>query len=244
MNKGIIFKDVYKSFGDLKVLQGINFEIEKGEIVCLLGSSGCGKSTCLRMINLLEQKDAGEIYVGDKSIDDIDNINEYRRSVAMVFQQFNLFKNLNVLDNCTIALRKTLKMDKRQAEEIAIKNLEKVGMANFINANSDSLSGGQKQRVAIARALSLNPDILLFDEPTSALDPEMVKEVLNVIKSLTHDNRTMLIVTHEMKFAKEVANRIIFIDEGRVLENCSPDKFFENNNNQRIKAFLANSNIC
>ena len=196
------------------------------------------------MINLLEQKDAGEIYVGDKSIDDIDNINEYRRSVAMVFQQFNLFKNLNVLDNCTIALRKTLKMDKRQAEEIAIKNLEKVGMANFINANSDSLSGGQKQRVAIARALSLNPDILLFDEPTSALDPEMVKEVLNVIKSLTHDNRTMLIVTHEMKFAKEVANRIIFIDEGRVLENCSPDKFFENNNNQRIKAFLANSNIC
>ncbi len=243
MNKVIEFKNVYKSFGSLKVLQGVDFEINKGEIVCLLGSSGCGKSTSLRMINLLEQKDSGDIIVEGKSVDEIKDINQYRAKVAMVFQQFNLFKNLDVLSNCTIALRKALKINKKEAEEIAINNLKKVGMENFIHAKSDTLSGGQKQRVAIARMLSLNPDILLFDEPTSALDPEMVNEVLNVIKSLTHENRTMVIVTHEMNFAKEVANRIIFMDQGKVIENCSPEEFFTNPKTERAKAFLANSNI-
>lgn len=243
MNKEIIFKDVYKSFGELKVLQGVSFEINKGEIVCLLGSSGCGKSTSLRMINLLEQKDSGEILIKGKSIDEIKNINEYRAKVAMVFQQFNLFSNLNVIDNCTLALRKALKIDRKKAEEIAMKNLKIVGMEAFAKASSKTLSGGQKQRVAIARALSLDPEILLFDEPTSALDPEMVNEVLNVIKSLTHENRTMLIVTHEMNFAKEVADRIIFMDEGKVIENTTPKEFFTNPKTQRAKAFLANSNI-
>ena len=243
MNSEIIFKDVYKSFGNLKVLQGVNFEVKKGEIVCLLGSSGCGKSTSLRMINLLEQKDAGEIIVAGKKVDDIQNINEYRHNVAMVFQQFNLFKNLNVLDNCTIALRKALKYDKKQAEEIALNNLKKVGMEDFVKANSDKLSGGQKQRVAIARALSLNPEILLFDEPTSALDPEMVNEVLNVIKSLTNEHRTMHIVTHEMNFAKEIADRIIFMDQGKVIEDCAPEIFFNHPKTQRVKDFLSNSNI-
>lgn len=243
MNKEIIFNNVHKSFGHLKVLQGVSFEINKGEIVCLLGSSGCGKSTSLRMINLLEQKDSGEIIINGNSIDDIKNINEYRSKVAMVFQQFNLFENLNVLDNCTIALRKAKGIDKKQAEEIAINNLKKVGMIDFAKVDCNLLSGGQKQRVAIARALSLNPDILLFDEPTSALDPEMVNEVLNVIKSLTNEHRTMIIVTHEMKFAKDIADRIIFLDKGKVIQDCTSKEFFNNNDNQRVKEFLANSNI-
>lgn len=232
-------KNVKKHFGSNEVLNDISFNVEKGEVVCLIGSSGSGKSTLLRCINLLETIDEGDIVVLGNSIKSINNINEFRQKVGMVFQQFNLFNNMNVLDNCIIAQVKVLKRNKQEAKEIAIKNLQKVGMYDFINAYPSTLSGGQKQRVAIARALCVNPEILLFDEPTSALDPEMVGEVLNVMKDLANENMTMIVVTHEMGFAKEVADKVVFMDSGYILEEGSPEEIFNNPKNDRTKKFLS-----
>ena len=232
-------KNVKKHFGSNEVLNDISFNVEKGEVVCLIGSSGSGKSTLLRCINLLETIDEGDIVVLGNSIKSISNINEFRQKVGMVFQQFNLFNNMNVLDNCIIAQVKVLKRNKQEAKEIAIKNLQKVGMYDFINAYPSTLSGGQKQRVAIARALCVNPEILLFDEPTSALDPEMVGEVLNVMKDLANENMTMIVVTHEMGFAREVADKVVFMDSGYILEEGSPAEIFNNPKNERTKKFLS-----
>lgn len=232
-------KNVKKHFGSNEVLNDISFNVEKGEVICLIGSSGSGKSTLLRCINLLETIDEGDIVVLGNSIKQISNINEFRQKVGMVFQQFNLFNNMNVLDNCIIAQVKVLKRNKQEAKEIAIKNFQKVGMYDFINAYPSTLSGGQKQRVAIARALCVNPEILLFDEPTSALDPEMVGEVLNVMKDLANENMTMIVVTHEMGFAREVADKVVFMDSGYILEEGSPAEIFNNPKNERTKKFLS-----
>ena len=235
----IEIKNVKKSFEGNKVLSDISFEVNKGDVVCLIGASGSGKSTMLRCINLLEDIDDGQIIVLGQDINKISDINAYRQRVGMVFQQFNLFNNMNVLDNCTLAQIKVLKKDKKEAEKIAIENLEKVGLKDFVYAYPATLSGGQKQRVAIARALCMNPEIMLFDEPTSALDPEMVGEVLNVIKDLANEDMTMVVVTHEMGFAKDVADKVVFMDEGIILEEGSPDKIFNNPENERTKQFLA-----
>ncbi|MBQ2510460.1 MAG: amino acid ABC transporter ATP-binding protein [Erysipelotrichaceae bacterium] len=232
-------KNVRKSFNGLSVLNGISFSVGKGEVVCLIGSSGSGKSTMLRCINLLEDVDAGQITVLGQEIGKLSNIDAYRRRVGMVFQQFNLFNNLNVIENCILAQVKVLKKDRREAEEKALRELEKVGMKDFSRAYPATLSGGQKQRVAIARALCMEPEILLFDEPTSALDPEMVGEVLNVIEDLAKDDMTMLIVTHEMSFAREVADKVIFMDGGTILEEGSPEQIFDHPKNDRTKQFLA-----
>ena len=232
-------KNVRKSFNGLSVLNGISFSVGKGEVVCLIGSSGSGKSTMLRCINLLEDVDAGQITVLGQEIGKLINIDAYRRRVGMVFQQFNLFNNLNVIENCILAQVKVLKKDRREAEEKALRELEKVGMKDFSRAYPATLSGGQKQRVAIARALCMEPEILLFDEPTSALDPEMVGEVLNVIEDLAKDDMTMLIVTHEMSFAREVADKVIFMDGGTILEEGSPEQIFDHPKNDRTKQFLA-----
>ena len=235
----IEIKNVKKSFDQNKVLSDISFEVNKGDVVCLIGPSGSGKSTMLRCLNLLEDIDDGQIIVLGEDINKINDINTYRQKVGMVFQQFNLFNNMNVLDNCTLAQIKVLKKDKKEAEKIAIENLEKVGLKDFVYAYPTTLSGGQKQRVAIARALCMNPEIMLFDEPTSALDPEMVGEVLNVIKDLANEDMTMVVVTHEMGFAKDVADKVVFMDEGIILEEGSPDKIFNNPENERTKQFLA-----
>ena len=232
-------KNVRKSFNGLSVLNGISFSVGKGEVVCLIGSSGSGKSTMLRCINLLEDVDAGQITVLGQEIGKLSNIDAYHRRVGMVFQQFNLFNNLNVIENCILAQVKVLKKDRREAEEKALRELEKVGMKDFSRAYPATLSGGQKQRVAIARALCMEPEILLFDEPTSALDPEMVGEVLNVIEDLAKDDMTMLIVTHEMSFAREVADKVIFMDGGTILEEGSPEQIFDHPKNDRTKQFLA-----
>lgn len=235
----IEIRNVKKSFDRNKVLSNISFNVNKGDVVCLIGPSGSGKSTMLRCINLLEDIDEGEIIVLGEDINKISDINAYRQKVGMVFQQFNLFNNMNVLNNCTLAQIKVLKRDKSEAEKIAIENLEKVGLKDFIYAYPNTLSGGQKQRVAIARALCMNPEIMLFDEPTSALDPEMVGEVLNVIKDLANEDMTMVVVTHEMGFAKDVADKVVFMDEGIILEEGTPDKIFNNPENERTKQFLA-----
>ena len=235
----IEIKNVKKSFDQNKVLSDISFEVNKGDVVCLIGPSGSGKSTMLRCLNLLEDIDDGQIIVLDQDINKISDINAYRQRVGMVFQQFNLFNNMNVLDNCTLAQIKVLKKDKKEADKITIENLEKVGLKDFVYAYPATLSGGQKQRVAIARALCMNPEIMLFDEPTSALDPEMVGEVLNVIKDLANEDMTMVVVTHEMGFAKDVADKVVFMDEGIILEEGSPDKIFNNPENERTKQFLA-----
>jgi putative lysine transport system ATP-binding protein len=232
-------KNVRKSFNGLSVLNDISFSVGKGEVVCLIGSSGSGKSTMLRCINLLEDVDGGQITVLGQDIGKLDDIDSYRRRVGMVFQQFNLFNNLNVIENCILAQVKVLKKDRREAEEKALRELEKVGMKDFSRAYPATLSGGQKQRVAIARALCMEPEILLFDEPTSALDPEMVGEVLNVIEDLAKDDMTMLIVTHEMSFAREVADKVIFMDGGTILEEGSPEQIFDHPKNDRTKQFLA-----
>ncbi len=231
-------KDVHKSFGSLEVLKGIDFEVNEKEVVCLIGASGSGKSTMLRCINQLEQFDHGTILFEDKDILTLKDINEYRSKVGMVFQSFNLFNNMTVLQNCTIAQMKVLKIPKADAEKKALYYLKKVGLENFAHALSTTLSGGQKQRVAIARALCMNPKVLLFDEPTSALDPEMIHEVLNVMKTLAHDGLTMIIVTHEMEFAKDVADKVIFMDKGVIVESGSPVDLFENPKNERTKEFL------
>ena len=229
-----------KAFGTHEVLKDIDFSIDKGEVVCVIGSSGSGKSTLLRCLNLLETKSSGTIYYGDQEIGGSQKkINEYRARVGMVFQSFNLFNNMTVLENCMAGSRKVLKKSKEEAHAISIKYLKKVGMAPYINARPAQLSGGQKQRVAIARALTMEPEVLLFDEPTSALDPEMVGEVLNVIKELAREGLPMIIVTHEMAFARDVSTRTIFMDQGVIAESDEPSVLFATPKNPRTKEFLS-----
>ena len=212
--------------------------MHKGEVVCIIGSSGSGKSTLLRCINLLETPTAGTILYHGENILTSGKTHKYCAKVGMVFQQFNLFNNLNVLENCVVGQQKVLKKDRKEAEERAKRYLEQVGMLQYINARPRQLSGGQKQRVAIARALSMEPDALLFDEPTSALDPEMVGEVLKVMKSLAESGLTMLVVTHEMGFARDISDRIVFMDGGIILEDGTPDEIFNHPKNERTRAFL------
>lgn len=235
----IEIKDVHKTFDNFDVLKGINLNIEKGQVVTIIGSSGSGKSTLLRCLNLLEVPTSGEInFNGVPLMDKNTNIDKIRTKIGMVFQSFNLFNNKNVLDNCILAQVKVLHRTKEEAEEIAHKYLCKVGMDNFSKAKVTSLSGGQKQRVAIARALCMNPEVLLFDEPTSALDPEMVGEVLDVMKELSNEGMTMVIVTHEMKFAKDISDLVVFIDNGVILEKGSSDDIFVHPKEERTKEFL------
>lgn len=235
----IEIKDVHKTFDNFDVLKGINLNIEKGQVVTIIGSSGSGKSTLLRCLNLLEVPTLGEInFNGVPLMDKNTNIDKIRTKIGMVFQSFNLFNNKNVLDNCILAQVKVLHRTKKEAEEIAHKYLCKVGMDNFSKAKVTSLSGGQKQRVAIARALCMNPEVLLFDEPTSALDPEMVGEVLDVMKELSNEGMTMVIVTHEMKFAKDISDLVVFIDNGVILEKGSSDDIFVHPKEERTKEFL------
>lgn len=239
MDTVIDIQHLSKSFGTREVLKDINFSVKKGEVVCIIGSSGSGKSTLLRCVNLLERPSGGQIiYQGENILDDKHDVNAYRTKLGMVFQQFNLFNNHNVLNNCVVGQVKVLKRSKEEAEKIAMKYLKVVGMDQFINAKPKQLSGGQKQRVAIARALSMEPDVMLFDEPTSALDPEMVEEVLKVMKELAESGLTMLIVTHEMGFAKEVSDRVVFMDKGVIAEEGTPREIFENPTQERTREFL------
>lgn len=233
-------KHLQKHFGSLQVLNDIDFQINKGEVVTIIGSSGSGKSTLLRCINLLEIPDGGNIlYHNTDILSGKLPVTEYRSKVGMVFQSFNLFANKNVLDNCTIGQIKVLKRSKEEAEKIAMKHLKAVGMDSFAHASSTRLSGGQKQRVAIARALCMDPEVLLFDEPTSALDPEMVGDVLEVMKNLAKEGLTMAIVTHEMQFAKDVSDRVIFMDKGVIAEEGTPSQIFESPKQERTKQFLS-----
>ena len=229
-----------KAFGKVEVLKGIDIEIKKGEVVVIIGPSGCGKSTFLRTLNLLETPTGGNIYFeGTDITNPKTNINIHRQKIGMVFQQFNLFPHMTVLKNMTIAPMKLLKLSKAEAEEKAMKLLERVGLADRANSYPSQLSGGQKQRVAIVRALCMEPEVMLFDEPTSALDPEMVGEVLEVMKDLANDGMTMAIVTHEMGFAREVANRVLFIDQGIIMEQGTPEEVFGNPKSPRLKDFLS-----
>ena len=233
-------KNLCKSFGDLQVLKGISETINDREVVCVIGPSGSGKSTFLRCLNLLEEPSGGEVFLDGKKINDSDvDIDEIREKLGMVFQGFNLFPHMTVLDNLTLAPIKVKGMEKAAAEEKARKLLETVGLADKAEKYPASLSGGQKQRVAIARALAMDPEIMLFDEPTSALDPEMVGEVLNVMKNLAENGMTMVIVTHEMGFAREVTDRVLFIDEGNILELGTPAELFGNPQHDRTKNFLS-----
>ncbi len=235
----ITIKNLHKSFGENNILNGINFKVNKGDVSCIIGPSGSGKSTFLRCINLLDYPTQGEIiYKGKNVLEDKYDVDLYRSKVGMVFQQFNLFNNLNVLDNCTVGQVKVLKKKESEAKENALRFLDKVQMSKFIDAKPKQLSGGQKQRVAIARALAMDPEVLLFDEPTSALDPETVGEVLKVMRDLAELQMTMIIVTHEMAFAKEVSNRIVFMDEGMICEEGSPEEILVNPQNERTKNFL------
>ena len=239
MEKIIEVQHLSKSFGSNEVLKDIDFAVNKGEVVCIIGSSGSGKSTLLRCINLLEKPSGGQIiYKGENILDDKHDLYQYRTKLGMVFQQFNLFNNLNVLGNCTIGQMKILKRSKEEAAKVAMKYLQVVGMDQYVNAKPKQLSGGQKQRVAIARALSMEPDVMLFDEPTSALDPEMVGEVLKVMKTLVESGLTMLVVTHEMGFAKEVADRVVFMDKGVIEEEGPPEQIFNNPRTERTREFL------
>ena len=229
-----------KSFGENEVLKDISMDIHKGEVVTIIGSSGSGKSTFLRCINLLEKPTGGEImYNGENILAPKYNLPKYRTNVGMVFQSFNLFNNMNVLENCMSGQTTVLKRNKDEARKVALENLEKVGMERYIEAKPSQLSGGQKQRVAIARALSMDPDVMLFDEPTSALDPEMVGEVLNTIQDLAHTGLTMIIVTHEMEFAKDVSDRVIFMYKGVVAEEGTSDDIFVHPKEERTKEFLS-----
>ncbi|WP_445506584.1 amino acid ABC transporter ATP-binding protein [Niallia sp. 03190] len=231
--------DLHKSFGSLQVLKGITTEITKGEVVTIIGPSGSGKSTFLRCLNLLEVPTSGKVFIEEVEITDKKtNIKKIRENVGMVFQHFHLFPHKTVLQNITYAPVKVKGLSKQEAEKIGLELLQKVGLANKANEYPNRLSGGQKQRVAIARALAMNPDVILFDEPTSALDPEMVKEVLEVMKSLANTGITMLIVTHEMGFAREAADRVLFLDQGAVVEDASPAQFFTNPTSERAKEFL------
>ena len=236
----IRLENLHKSFGDLHVLKGIDLNIDKGEIVAIVGPSGSGKSTVLRCMNLLEEPTDGKIiFEGENITDKKVNIDKIRQNIGMVFQNFNLFPHMTVLDNITLAPIKIKKIRKEQAHEKAEILLDRVGLLDKKDAYPSQLSGGQKQRIAIARALAMEPDMMLFDEPTSALDPEMVKEVLEVIKELADEGMTMAIVTHEMAFAKEVADRVIFVDGGKILEDDIPENVFNHPTNNRTKEFLA-----
>lgn len=239
MEKIIEVNHLSKSFGDHKVLKDIDFSVNKGEVVCIIGSSGSGKSTLLRCVNLLEKPTGGEIiYNNENILDDKHDIYKYRTKLGMVFQQFNLFNNHDVLNNCIVGQIKVLGRSREEAEKVAMKYLDVVGMGNYINAKPKQLSGGQKQRVAIARALSMEPDVILFDEPTSALDPEMVGEVLKVMKELAESGLTMLVVTHEMEFAREVSDRVIFMNNGVIEEEGTPKEIFNNPKKERTREFL------
>ncbi len=232
--------ELHKKFGDHHVLKGINMDVEKGEVVVIIGPSGSGKSTLLRCINRLEEPTSGKIVLDGVDITDSKvDINKIRQRIGIVFQQFNLFPHLTALQNITLAPTKIKKMDKKEAEELAMKLLEKVGLADKADFYPAQLSGGQQQRVAIARALAMNPEVMLFDEVTSALDPELVKEVLDVMKNLARDGMTMIVVTHEMGFAREVGDRVIFMDEGVIVEEGSPEKIFSDPENERTRKFLS-----
>lgn len=239
METMITIQHLSKSFGTHEVLKDINFSVKKGEVVSIIGSSGSGKSTLLRCINLLEKPTGGEIiYKGENILDDKHNINQYRTKLGMVFQQFNLFNNHDVLNNCMVGQVKVLKRSKEEAQKLAMKYLKVVGMDQYIHAKPKHLSGGQKQRVAIARALCMEPDVMLFDEPTSALDPEMVGEVLKVMKELAESGLTMLVVTHEMEFAREVSDRVVFMDKGVIAEEGTPEQIFNHPTQERTREFL------
>jgi general L-amino acid transport system ATP-binding protein len=242
MNKDsiIYFENVSKWFGDFQVLNNINLEVNKGEKIVVCGPSGSGKSTMIRCINRLEEHQEGKIIVdGTELTGNVKNIDTVRREVGMVFQQFNLFPHLSILDNCTLAPIWVRKMSKVDATELAMQYLRRVQIEDQVHKFPNQLSGGQQQRAAIARALCMQPRLMLFDEPTSALDPEMIKEVLDVMIGLAQDGMTMLVVTHEMGFAKEVADRIVFMDEGQIVEAKAPTEFFENPDSERTKLFLS-----
>ena len=233
-------KDLKKSFGKLEVLKGINTEVQRGEVVVVIGPSGSGKSTFLRCLNLLEAPTAGSIYVDGAEITDPKcDINLHRQKMGMVFQHFNLFNNMTILRNMTLAPMTLLKKSKEDAEAQALALLRRVGLEDKANAYPSQLSGGQKQRIAIVRALCMDPEVMLFDEPTSALDPEMVGEVLDVMKELAQDGMTMVVVTHEMGFAREVGSRVLFMDEGVIMEENEPHEFFANPKCERLQSFLA-----
>ena len=233
-------ENLHKQFEDLKVLNGIDIEIEKGEVVCVIGPSGSGKSTFLRCLNLLEKPTGGHVYFNGEDLTDPKvDINLRRQKMGMVFQQFNLFPHMTILENMTVAPKMLLGLSEEEANERALSLLERVGLADRWGAYPSQLSGGQKQRVAIVRALCMEPEVMLFDEPTSALDPEMVGEVLDVMKDLAQKGMTMVVVTHEMGFAKEVGSRVLFLDEGVVVEDAPPKELFENPKSERLQSFLA-----
>lgn len=233
-------QQLHKSFGDLEVLKGIDFHVDPGEVVCVIGPSGSGKSTLLRCVNRLEEPTDGRILIEGNDITDPDaDVDAIRTRIGMVFQQFNLFPHLDVLANLMIAQRRVLKRSKSEAEKIARANLEKVGMIDKVEAYPAQLSGGQSQRVAMARALSMDPDMMLFDEPTSALDPELVGEVLEVMRNLANEGMTMMVVTHEMGFAREVGDRVVFMDGGVVVEEGAPEQMINDPQEERTKAFLS-----
>ncbi|RPJ94601.1 amino acid ABC transporter ATP-binding protein [Rummeliibacillus sp. TYF005] len=235
----IKIKNLHKNYGNLEVLKGIDYEVKEKEVVCVIGPSGSGKSTFLRCINLLEEISDGEVFIGDVKVNDPKtDINEIRTEVGMVFQQFNLFPHMTVIDNITMAPIQVRKMAKKDAEKLALELLDKVGLQEKAYNYPEQLSGGQQQRVAIARALAMKPKVMLFDEPTSALDPEMVKEVLDVMKQLADEGMTMVIVTHEIGFAREVADRVVFMDGGYIVEEGHPEEVFGNTQNERTKSFL------
>lgn len=241
-DKMICVQNLKKHYNDgaIKALNGVSLEVEKGEVIVIIGPSGCGKSTLLRSLNLLEIPTDGTIYFEETNITNKKaNINLHRQKVGMVFQHFNLFPHMTILDNMTIAPVKLRKISKQKAEEKAMELLKIVGLDDRANTYPNQLSGGQKQRVAIVRALCMEPEVMLFDEPTSALDPEMIGEVLDVMRSLAAQGMTMLIVTHEMRFAREVADRVIFMDEGLVVEEGTPEEIFDNPQNERTKSFLS-----
>lgn len=235
----IKLENVHKSFGKNEVLKGIDLRIEKGQVVVIIGPSGSGKSTVLRTMNYLEAPTSGKVIVDGMDLSDKSKLNEVRAEVGMVFQNFNLFPHMTVMENLTLAQTKVRKTSSDEAKKIGQALLDRVGLGDKANAYPASLSGGQKQRVAIARALAMKPKVMLFDEPTSALDPEMVREVLDVMKSLAEEGMTMVIVTHEMSFAKEVADRVLFVDGGLILEDDTPEKVFDTPTNDRTKLFLS-----
>ena len=239
MNNIIEVKNLQKTFGDHDVLRGVDFSVKKGDVTCIIGASGSGKSTLLRCINLLEEPTGGQILFHGNTILDLRDVSDYRAKVTMVFQSFNLFSNMSVLKNCMIGPTKVLGIDKDTARATAMRYLEKVGMAPYINARPSQLSGGQKQRVAIARALCMQPEVLLFDEPTSALDPMMVGEVLDVIRGLAEEGMTLLIVTHEMAFARDVAHRVVFMHEGVICEEGTPADLFSSPRQPATVEFLS-----
>ena len=235
----IQLQDVHKSFGKNEVLKGIDLHVTPGEVVVIIGPSGSGKSTVIRCMNYLEVPTSGKVVVDGLDLANKDNLSKVRTELGMVFQRFNLFPHMSVLKNLTLAQEKVRKTDKKEARKIALQLLERVGLADKAEAYPDNLSGGQQQRVAIARALAMKPKALLFDEPTSALDPEMVHEVLDVMKALAKEGMTMVVVTHEMGFAREVASRVVFVDDGQIQEEGTPEEVFDHPKNERLKSFLS-----